>query len=60
LIGALEDGEGAVREAAYDALKKVTGRNLPFDPQSADAGERAKQVRAWQDWWKKEREKLGS
>ena len=58
LIEALEDADAAVREMAYVALKSVSGRDFPFDPLSSDAAERAKRVRVWQDWWKKERERL--
>jgi len=53
LIDALEDPEPSVREAAYAALVAVTKRNLPFD-YDADPAERAKRVKAWRDWWKKE------
>jgi uncharacterized coiled-coil protein SlyX len=55
LIEALEDGETAVREAAYIALRTITGKDLKFDPQAVDA-ERAKRVKAWREWWKKEGE----
>jgi hypothetical protein len=53
LIDALEDAEFPVREAAYVALVAVSKRNLPFDAM-ADPAERAKRVKAWRDWWKKE------
>ncbi len=52
LIEALGDQEQTVREAAYLALCSVSKKSLPFDPH-ADAVERAKRVKAWQDWWKK-------
>ncbi|MBL8860286.1 MAG: HEAT repeat domain-containing protein [Planctomycetes bacterium] len=55
LIDALEDSETAVREAAFIALRTITGKDLKFDPQAIDA-ERAKRVKAWREWWKKESE----
>jgi len=58
LIEALDDADSVMREAVYHALVTLTGRDFPFDPQDEDAAERAKRVKVWQDWWKKEREKL--
>lgn len=55
LIDGLEDSETAVREAAFIALRTITGKDLKFDPQAIDA-ERAKRVKAWREWWKKEGE----
>jgi HEAT repeat protein len=55
LIEALGDNDAAVREAAYVALCAVTKKSLPFDPHQ-DASERAKKVKAWQEWWKKSQE----
>jgi len=55
LIDALGDNDAAVREAAYLALCSVSKKNLPFDPHQ-DAAERAKKVKAWQEWWKKAQE----
>jgi hypothetical protein len=55
LIEALEDNQSAVREAAMVALRKVTSRSFGFEP-VAGAGDRAKRVKAWRDWWKKEGE----
>jgi hypothetical protein len=55
LIDGLEDNETAVREAAFIALRTITGKDLKFDPQAVDA-ERAKRVKAWREWWKKEGE----
>jgi len=57
LIDALEDEESAVREAAYTALRTLTKRDLPFDPLSDDAAARARRVKAWREWWEKERVK---
>lgn len=58
LIGALSDAEPAVREAAIDALRRITKRDLDFDPQASEP-ERNKRAKQWRDWWSKEREKLG-
>jgi hypothetical protein len=55
LIDSLEDSETAVREAAYIALRTITGKDLKFDPQAIDV-ERAKRVKAWREWLKKEGE----
>ncbi len=52
LIEALGDQDATVREAAYLALCSVSKKSLPFDAHS-DPVERAKRVKAWQDWWKK-------
>lgn len=58
LIDALDDEESAVREAAYIALRAVTQRDLPFDPVTEDAGQRAKRIKAWRDWWDKEKDRF--
>jgi len=58
LIETLNDGESAVREAAYHALVKLSRKDLPFDPASEDSSERSRRIKAWQDWWRKERERL--
>ncbi len=59
LIEALGDQDQTVREAAYLALCSVSKKALPFDPH-ADAVERAKRVKAWQDWWKKAQDESGA
>ena len=59
LIDALEDGEAAVREAALGALRRITAKDLRFDPLAGEA-ERAKRVKAWREWWAKEQEAAGS
>lgn len=59
LIDTLSDNDGAVREAAYLALCTITKKTLPFEPY-ADAAERAKKVKGWQDWWKKAQEEAGA
>lgn len=56
LIDALEDAETAVREAAFVALRTITGKDLKFDPLEKNETERARRVKAWRDWWKKESE----
>ena len=53
----MNDEEGAVREAAYIALRAITKRDLPFDPVTEDQAERSRRIKAWQDWWKKEKDK---
>jgi hypothetical protein len=55
LIDALDDGESAVREAAYAALRTLTQRDLPFDHKEEDKAERARRIKAWRDWWEKEK-----
>jgi hypothetical protein len=57
LFDALEDSEPTVRESAWNALRTLTGKDLKFDPQGNEA-ERAKKVKAWREWWKKEGEPL--
>jgi HEAT repeat protein len=59
LIDALDDDESLVREAAYLSLRSITSRDLPFDAQSPDAAERAKRIKAWREWWDKERPRAG-
>jgi hypothetical protein len=54
LIATLGDSASPVREAAYLALRTITKRDLPFDPQTEDTVERGKRIRAWEEWWKKE------
>jgi hypothetical protein len=55
LIEALNDQDSSVREAAYVSLCAVSKKNLPFDAHQEPA-ERAKRVKAWQEWWKKAQE----
>jgi hypothetical protein len=58
LIEALNDEESAVREAAYIALRTVTKRDLPFDPVTEDESERNKRIKAWREWWDKEKDRF--
>jgi len=51
LLGALRDPDLRVRTHANLALRKMSGRDLRFDPK-APAGEREKLARAWDAWWK--------
>jgi hypothetical protein len=55
LIDALEDEEASVREQAYSSLRKLTGEDIKFDALAGDA-ERAKRVKAWRDWWRRQGE----
>jgi len=57
LIDALEDSEPTVRESAWNALRTLTGKDFKFDPQGNEA-DRAKKVKSWREWWKKEGEGL--
>ncbi|HED64106.1 MAG TPA: hypothetical protein ENJ09_00995 [Planctomycetes bacterium] len=56
LIDALEDAEASVREAAVVSLRSITGKSFRFDPAGKEA-DRAKRIRSWRDWWKKEERK---
>ena len=53
LIEALEDEQSPVREAAFVALRGLTGEDFGFEPVAAPA-ERAKKVKLWREWWKKD------
>ena len=55
LIDALEDEEPSVREQAHVSLRELTGKDFKFDP-SANEADRAKKVKAWREWWKREGE----
>jgi hypothetical protein len=57
LIDALEDSEPPVRESAWNALRTLTGKDFKYDPQGSEA-DRAKKVKLWREWWKKEGEPL--
>jgi hypothetical protein len=59
LIASLGDQASPVREAAYLALRTITKRDFPFDPQTEDVAERNKRIRVWEEWWKKESEHAG-
>jgi hypothetical protein len=51
LIDRLEDRDPVVRLAAFEELKKGTGRSFGFIPWGGDA-ERASAVTRWRAWWK--------
>jgi hypothetical protein len=57
LIDALEDAEPTVRESAWNALRTLTGKDFKYDPQGNEA-DRAKKVKLWREWWKKDGEPL--
>jgi hypothetical protein len=51
LIDRLEDHDPVVRLAAFEELKKGTGRSFGFVPWAGES-ERAGAVSRWRDWWK--------
>ncbi len=51
LIDRLEDRDPVVRLAAFEELKKGTGRTFGFIPWSGDS-DRARSVSRWREWWK--------
>lgn len=51
LIDRLEDRDPVVRLAAYEELKKGTGRTFGFVPWGSDS-DRSSAVGRWRDWWK--------
>jgi hypothetical protein len=51
LINRLEDRDAVVRLAAFEELKKGTGRTFGFVPWGGDS-ERAGAVTRWREWWK--------
>lgn len=57
LIDRLEDHDPVVRLAAYEELKKGTGRTFGFVPWGGDA-ERAGAVSRWRAWWKERQASL--
>jgi HEAT repeat protein len=56
LIDTLEDEKPIVRQSSMLALRSLTGESLKFDP-DAKAAQRSKRVKAWRDWWKKNKSK---
>ena len=52
LIDALDDEEPAVREAVVLALRSITAESFRYDPMASES-DRARRVKAWRDWWKK-------
>jgi hypothetical protein len=57
LIDRLEDRDPVVRLAAFEELKKGTGRTFGFIPWAGDA-ERASAVSRWRAWWKQRQSAL--
>ena len=55
LLVALADPEEIVRFTAHASLKRVTGQNLPFDPDASDS-ERSAMQRRWKKWWDENRD----
>ncbi len=55
LVAALADPESIVRHTAYGSLRKLSGQDIPFDPEGA-ADERRASQRRWQQWWDKNKE----
>ena len=51
LIDRLEDENSVVRLAAFEQLRKKTGRSFGFVPWGDDA-ERSRAVASWRSWWK--------
>ena len=51
LFEALGDPEPVVREVAYRALRKVTGKRIPFDPRGSP-GARRRGIRRWETYLK--------
>jgi hypothetical protein len=45
----LEDGDPAVREAAYGTLQFISGGTIPFHPKGPEKT-RAEEARAWREW----------
>jgi len=57
LVKALGDDYSFVRKAAFEALQKVTGQDLPFDHKGEQA-DRDAQAKAWDDWWNANKDRL--
>ena len=53
LINRLEDTDPVVRLAAYEELKKETGKSFGYVPWGRDA-ERATAVTRWKAWWQQQ------
>ncbi len=51
LIARLEDHDPVVRLAAFEELRRGTGRTFGFVPWGGDK-DRASAVARWRDWWK--------
>jgi hypothetical protein len=51
LIDRLEDRDPVVRLAAFEQLRKGTGKTFGFIPWGGET-DRARAVARWRDWWK--------
>ena len=54
LIERLEDTDDAVASMAYEALLRITGQKIAFDP-LGDASERRRSADEWRKWWEARR-----
>ncbi|MFO0909135.1 MAG: hypothetical protein U0794_12435 [Isosphaeraceae bacterium] len=54
LIDRLEDSDPVVRLAAYEELKKDTGKSFGYKPW-ASPSDRLSAVARWRDWWNQRR-----
>jgi hypothetical protein len=50
LVERLSDASAAVRAAAGEALRGITGQDLGFDPLEPDPGKRGEAVQRWKEW----------
>jgi hypothetical protein len=57
IIKALRDEDYFVRSSAREALRSMTAAEVSFDP-GADATERERAVREWENWWQMNSERL--
>ena len=57
LINRLEDRDPVVRLAAYEELRKGTGRSFGFIPWGGES-DRASAVARWRSWWKARQDAL--
>lgn len=59
LIKLLRDSELIVREEAQNALVALTGNNQRFNVVDGTPADREKGVKAWEEWFEKNKEKFG-
>jgi len=59
LIKALDDKEQVVREAAFESLKKLTGKTHGYSP-GLSQKERKRAIERWKAWWAIEKARLKS
>ncbi len=58
LIGALDRTDDETRSAVVMALRELSGHNVAYDPRD-DASARNRAIKAWKDWWAKNRSTYG-